>query len=115
MYATTLFAKANSPMTLRNVVDHRQDTRNPDCDAILRPSIFDHGNEPDCQMLADQQISEPTLFCFLHFTDTTVRQAILDAEAIFPFAITVSLFDKGTLPRPLDDPEIRATLANHTR
>ena len=98
---------------LGNIIDHRTDRSTPECDATFEPSAHDNGRRPDGYpwFMLDVAEADAAYFFQLTTVDTTVRMAILGAEETFPFAVTVSLHDKGSLPRPFEDPEVRKTLS----
>lgn len=98
---------------LGNIIDHRTDRSTLECDAAFEPSAHDNARRPDGRPWFMLEVAESDAAYFLQLAtvDTTVRLAILEAEETFAFAVTVSLFDKGSLPRPLEDLEIRKALS----
>ncbi|WP_019995012.1 hypothetical protein [Aureimonas ureilytica] len=83
-----------------NIVDHRTDRATPECDAVFEPSSHDCAKRPDGMPWFDYDhaAGDPSYFHALDSVDTTVRDAVLQADKNWPFAVTVYLYDKGTRP-----------------
>lgn len=98
---------------LGNIVDHRSDRSSPECDVVFQPSAHDSARRPDGLPWFELEEAEADSAYFLDLTtyDTTVRSALLDAEEMFAFAVTVAIYDKGSLARPIDNPVIKKYLA----
>jgi hypothetical protein len=83
-----------------NIIDHRTNRSTPECDVVFEPSAHDNAKRQDGRPWFDYDVaaSDPGYFHVLDSTGNTVREAILRAETDWPFAVTVYLYDKGSLP-----------------
>jgi hypothetical protein len=85
---------------LGNIIDGRTDRTNPHVDAAFEPSYHDDGRRADGVYHFDynEVINSPERFIVTDLLDTTVRAAVLHAEAQWPFNVTVYLYDRGSRP-----------------
>ncbi|MFH1341899.1 MAG: hypothetical protein ABIL01_11955 [Pseudomonadota bacterium] len=85
---------------LGNIVDHRTNRTTPLCDAVFEPSAHDQARDARGAELFsyDEATADARYFYVSELPSTTVREAILHAEATWPFAVTVFLYDRGSRP-----------------
>lgn len=87
-----------------NVIDARTDRLNPNVDAVLEPSAHDEGRDAfltgaiPVRHFSEDVVDHPNYFVICWTYGTTVRDALLKAEADWPFPVTVYLYDQGSAP-----------------
>ena len=87
-----------------NVIDARTDRLTPHVDAVFEPSAHDDSraafiagaNLP--RHFSEDVVDHPIYFVIRWAYGTTVRDALLRAEAEWPFPVTVYLYDLGSAP-----------------
>lgn len=85
---------------LGNVIDHRTDPACPEVDAVFEPSFHDAAERPDGTPYfdPDEPHRHANGFHVTEAYDTTVREAVLQAESRWGFPVTVYLYDRGARP-----------------
>ena len=84
---------------LGNIIDARTDRLNPHVDVVFEPSIHDdrrRRGEPffDWDETANSGVYFPVSWRY----DTTIRDAVLQAERDWPFPVTAYLYERGSAP-----------------
>ena len=82
---------------LGNIVDHRTNRNNADCDAVFEPTIHD---DPNCggPWTFEAVTAHSDYFHVTRLYDATVRQAFQHSETAWPFPVTIYLYDLGSRP-----------------
>lgn len=85
---------------LGNIVDHRTDPTCPEVNAVYEPSAHDNAKRLDGTeyFSLDGTIANPAYFYAEVEIGTTVRQAVMRAEAAWPFPVTVYIYDRNSSP-----------------
>jgi hypothetical protein len=82
-----------------NILDHRSNPFRPQTDAVFEPTIHDDPRSfAEGAFSYEAVTSHPAYFHVANLAGTTVRDALLYAEATWPFPVTIYFYDAGSRP-----------------
>ncbi len=87
-----------------NVIDARTNPLHPIVDAVFEPSAHDEGRAvflsgtSPVRHFSEDVLDHPAYFVIRWMSATTVRDALLRADAEWPFPVTTYLYDAGSQP-----------------